>query len=201
MMLGRLKIICVALLGGIITACGTTPPPPSISSTPALAKGELSLPDRTAFLQKDPRWGHKRLGRSDDTLASDGCLVTATAMALGNLGFQTTPADLNQRLTQADSFTPRGWLVWSGISKVTEGRAKARFYDEASEDNIQSCLRDGYYPLTQFYLPSGRSHWALVIKKDARGYHMRDPLRRSKSPLIFPRGADAFRALRCVGLS
>jgi len=52
-------------------------------------------PDRAAFLQKDPRWGSEQLGKSSDTMASDGCLVTATSMALANLGFQTTPSDLN----------------------------------------------------------------------------------------------------------
>ena len=60
---------------------------------------------------------------------------------------------------------------------------------------------DGYYPLVQFYLPSGRSHWAMIVRYSEQGFHMRDPLRTSKSPLIFPRGTDAFKAVRCVGLT
>jgi len=56
----------------------------------------------------------------------------------------STPGDLNRRLTAADSFTSRGWLIWSGISKVTGGKAKARFYNEVSEDIINGCLRDGF---------------------------------------------------------
>jgi len=62
-------------------------------------------------------------------------------------------------------------------------------------------LYRGFGRYYQFYLKNGRSHWALVIKRDGRGYHMRDPLRPSKSPLIFPRSSDAFRAVRCVGLT
>jgi len=49
----------------------------------------LSLPDRAAFLQKDKRWSQDRLGNSNDTMGTDGCLVTASAMALKNLGFET----------------------------------------------------------------------------------------------------------------
>lgn len=161
----------------------------------------LSLPDRAAFLQKDARWGGDRLGKSGDTMASDGCLVTASAMALANLGFQTDPGDLNRRLTQADSFTERGWLIWSGISKVTAGKAKARFYSEVNEGIIDGCLRDGFYPTARFILPNGRTHWAVILRRDPRGYYMRDPLHPSKSPLLFPRSADAFKAVRCIGLA
>jgi len=205
-----MKWASIILISSVLLAgCGSTPlPPDSDYSVPAIAqpnmtpipRGQLSLPDRAAFLQKDPRWGSEQLGKSSDTMASDGCLVTATSMALANLGFQTNPSDLNARLTQADSFTSRGWLIWDGIRKVTAGRAEAVFHDEVSEQIINSCMMNGQYPLVQFYLKNGRSHWAMILKRDARGYHMRDPLRPSKSPLIFPRSSEAFKAVRCVGL-
>jgi len=199
-------LMSIALLSG----CGSMPLPPDpnypASTIPQpqitpIPRGGLSLPDRAAFLQKDPRWGSEKLGESSDTMASDGCLVTATSMALANLGFQTNPSDLNARLTQTDSFTPRGWLIWDGIRKVTAGRAEAVYHDEVSEEIINSCMLQGQYPLVQFYLKNGRSHWALIIKRDGRGYHMRDPLRPSNTPLIFPRSSDAFKAVRCVGLA
>jgi hypothetical protein len=200
-----LFLTSVLFIGG----CGSTPLPPdttlpsSVISQPQMTpipRGGLSLPDRSAFLQKDPRWGPEPLGNSSDTMASDGCLVTATAMALANLGFQTNPSDLNARLTKADSFTPRGWLIWDGIRKVTGSRAEAIFHDEVSEGIINGCMKKGQYPLVQFYLKNGRSHWAMILRRDGRGYHMRDPLRPSKSPLIFPRSSEAFKAVRCVGL-
>ena len=213
--LGLREFVFTSMTGAalLLASCGTTPlPPDGQTSTPRagiptvpnmtpIPRGALALPDRAAFYQKDPRWGGTSLGGTSDTMASDGCLVTATSMALVNLGFQTNPADLNARLTQTESFTSRGWLIWDGIRKVTDGRAKAHFYDEVSEDIINSCILRGDYPLVQFYLKNGRSHWAVIIKRDARGYHMRDPLRESSVPLIFPRGSDAFKAVRCVGLS
>lgn len=168
--------------------------------TPA-PKGAFALRDSVAYSQIDPRWKQDRLGRTSDTMGSDGCLVTATAMALTNLGFKTNPQDLNKRLTATDSYTKNGWLIWDGIRRVTDGRAKATFYDKVDAKTIDQCMARGDYPLVQFYLPNGRSHWAMIVRHDARGYHMRDPLRTSSKPLIFPKGIDGYRAVRCVGLS
>ena len=198
--LGRLTITALAMAA--LTACGGTPDardtiPQSHVSTPRTG----FLADRVAFSQKDPRWAKDRLGKSSDTIASDGCVVTSVAMALGNLGFRTDPADLNDRLTETGNFTPRGWLIWNGISEVTGGKAQAHYYDTVSEPLIRQCLTRGDYPLVRFHLPNGRSHWAMVLGQSQSGWHMRDPLRTSKRPLVFPRNADAFKSLRCIGLA
>ncbi|WP_409432692.1 hypothetical protein ACJ3XI_10850 [Litorimonas sp. RW-G-Af-16] len=197
----RLAIIFASVLA--LSACGSSPDAidtrgPQMTPIP---KGTLSLPDRAAYYQKDKRWENERLGNTSDTMGTDGCLVTATAMALANLGFQTTPSDLNKRLTAENSFTSRGWLIWDGIRKVTDGRARAIYHDRVDDTTIQSCLMNGDYPLVQFYLPNGRSHWAMIVSQTERGYRMRDPLRVSKKPLIFPHSTDKFRAVRCVGLN
>lgn len=215
--LRRMAVLGAALGAALMmSGCGTTPLPPDASiSAPSdypasvvpapqitpIPRGALALPDRSAFYQKDARWAAESLGRTSDTMGSHGCLVTATSMALANLGFQTNPSDLNARLTDNDGFTKKGWLIWDGIRKVTGGRAAAQYYDEVNEDIINSCMREGDYPLVQFYLKNGRSHWAMILKRDARGYHMRDPLRQSSVPLIFPRDSSAFKAVRCVGLT
>jgi len=123
------------------------------------------------------------------------------AMALGNLGFQTTPKDLNERLTLSGNYTPRGWLIWNGVSEVTDGRARAHYYDTVSDPLIAQCMARGDYPLVRFILPNGRSHWAMVVGRSENGYHMRDPLRTSRTPLVFPRDASGFKALRCIGLA
>lgn len=198
----RVGFICLAaaLSSVLLSGCGSAPrvddPAPDPSSS-----GGLVLRDSVAYSQVDPRWASDRLGKTSDTMGSDGCLVTSAAMALTNLGFKTNPQDLNNRLTQTKSYTNRGWLIWDGIRRVTDGRAKATFYDKVDAPTIDACLRDGDYPMVQFYLPNGRSHWAMIVKHDARGYHMRDPLRTSKKPLIFPAGIKGYRAVRCIGLA
>ena len=157
------------------------------------------LDDRVTYSQKDPRWGQDRLGRGGGTLAREGCVVTSVAMAMTNSGFPIDPGDLNRRLTQSDNLTHSGLLKWKGVSEVSGGRVKATFYDTVSEPLIQGCLAKGDYPLVRFYLPNGRSHWAMILGRSDKGYHMRDPLRVSDDPLIFPRDSGAFKSLRCIG--
>ncbi len=188
----------------VLASCASAPKPVSAPNTPVQytpIPGELALPDRVAFRQKDPRWAHETLGGSGEPLETDGCLVTATAMALGNLGFDTDPGDLNARLKSVNGYTARGWLIWAGIDRATQGQATARYHDSVSDALIGECLRDGFYPLASFDLPNGRTHWAVILRRSQMGYHMRDPLHPSKQPLIFPQGVDGFKALRCVGLA
>ena len=196
-----LFIIGSALL---ISACGSAPTvdsPTAISPNNNVVGGGIALRDSVIYSQKDARWASDRLGNTSDTMGGEGCLVTATSMALTNLGFQTNPKDLNQRLTKTKSYTSQGWLIWDGIRRVTDGRAVATYYDMVDAPTIDSCLRDGEYPMVQFFLPNGRSHWSMIVKHDARGYHMRDPLRISEKPLIFPAEVKGYRALRCIGLA
>lgn len=197
-----------ALCATLLMSCTSTPVPeqpaaekaaPKTSQTPVTTPA-TGLVDKVYFSQKDPRWAADRLGKTSDTMESDGCLVSAAAMVLGNLGFSTDPGDLNKRLTEVDGYTAQGWLIWSAIDKVTDNAATARYYDEVSNDIIDGCIADGYYPLARFILPNGRSHWSVIIRRSQFGYHMRDPLHPSDQPLIFPQSVDAFKALRCVGL-
>lgn len=206
-MFGRLSFAILTTL--LVVGCSTAPAPSSKSTPNSAAvggftpvpKSAYTLPDDHVFLQKDPRWKDHKLGGSGEPLESDGCLLTATAMTLANLGFQTNPADLNARLKKANGYTKQGWLKWASLSDVTGGKAKARFYTDVSDDIIQGCMADGFYPLARFELPNGRSHWGMILHRDGKGYHMRDPLRPSKRPLIFPSDARGFKAVRCVGLA
>lgn len=190
-----------------MSACGSAPKPearaPSVDNVPVGQSigGGLALRDAVVYSQIDPRWKSDPLGKTNDTMGREGCLVTATSMALTNLGFQTSPKDLNNRLTETESYTKNGWLIWDGIRRVTDGRAVATYYDSVDAPTIDGCLRRGEYPMVQFYLPSGRSHWAMIVRHDANGYHMRDPLRTSSKPLLFPAGVKGYRAVRCIGLA
>lgn len=195
----RVAIIFSAAI--LLSACGSSPRVETTAVVPQSGTGGIDLRDSVAYSQKDPQWASDRLGTTSDTMGRDGCLVTAAAMALTNLGFQTNPKDLNKRLTATKSYTNRGWLIWDGISRVTDGRAKATYYDKVDAATIDACMMRGDYPMVQFYLPNGRSHWAMIVKHDARGYHMRDPLRVSEKPLIFPAGIKGYRAVRCIGLT
>lgn len=179
----------------LLSACAGGAPKKSADQS----AGVFTLRDIVAYSQKDPRWAGERMGGSGASMKAEGCLVTATAMALTNLGFKIDPGGLNAGLKKNGGYTKSGLLVWSAIDRVSRGQATARFYNSVSDEIIMSCMADGYYPLARFILPNGRTHWAMIVHKSARGYHMRDPLHPSKQPLIFGQGISGFKAVRCVG--
>ena len=165
-----------------------------------MSDAKLALPDQSYFHQQDPRWAHHQMGGSGEALRSDGCLVTAAAMALSNLGFPTHPGDLNARLKAKDGFTSQGWLIWSSVERVTGGKAKARFFKSGTDSDVRACMADGYYPLVKFKLPSRRSHWAMVVADSPRGFYVRDPMVNMQTPIPLAARASGIESVRCIGL-
>lgn len=161
---------------------------------------KLELADTVQFLQTDPQWARQTLGGSGESLEGYGCLVTAAAMALTNLGFRTDPGDLTNRLKANNGFTSQGLLVWSGLEKVTGGKAKTIFYAHKDDTTIRNCLAAGYYPLVKFDLPSRRTHWAMVVKETTRGFYIRDPMVSSSIPIPLSSRARGIDAVRCIGV-
>lgn len=203
-----MRLAIAILTAGLLAACASGPKPSAPVRAAAqthqktkLPKGTIAaLPDRTYFHQQDPRWAYHTLGGSGEPLKSDGCLVTAAAMALSNLGFTTDPGDLNMRLKASGGYNNRGWLVWSGLEKVTGGRAKARFYKDSSTAHISKCLADGYYPLVKFKLPSRSPHWAVVVRESEKGFYVRDPMVAATVPIPLSARASGIDAVRCIGV-
>ena len=161
---------------------------------------KFSLVDRVQFLQNDQRWAQQTLGGSNENLKSDGCLVTASAMALVNLGFKTDPGDLTNRLKAQKGFTKNGWLIWSGLERTTGGRVKTIFAERADDEQVRSCLRDKAYPLVRFPLKSGSTHWAMVVGETQNGFYIRDPMVNSSTPIPLSSRAAKIEAVRCIGL-
>ncbi|WP_017932317.1 hypothetical protein [Robiginitomaculum antarcticum] len=204
------KLYFTLLATALMTACASTPSPIK-GAQQTSAKGplpasivvkdaSLALPDHNYYHQQDPRWGAHILGPTTTTLSSEGCLVTAAAMALSNLGFATNPGDLNARLTAKNGFTPKGWLIWSGLERVTDGKAKARFFKNGTDKDVRSCLADGYYPLVKFSLASRRSHWVMVVADSPRGFYVRDPMVNMKSPIPLSSRTSGIQSVRCIGI-
>jgi len=191
----NLKTIVPALTAVyLLTACASAPAPKQS------AQSGLSLTDRAQFMQTDRRWAQQTLGGSGESLKTDGCLVTASAMALVNLGFRTDPGDLTNRLKSVNGFTRDGWLVWSGIERATGGVAKTYFYDRKDDDVVRACLAAGYYPLVKFDLASRRTHWAVVVKDTPQGFYIRDPMVDSRTPVPLSSRARGIDAVRCIGV-
>ena len=62
--------------------------------------------------QKDPRWKDVKLGNSNLTIGSDGCLVTNFAMVFG-----VTPVEFNERMKEVGGFTGAR-VYWQMVKKA-----------------------------------------------------------------------------------
>lgn len=193
----RSVLILLGFVG--LVACSTSAP--KRSAGPGPKHGGLFLPDRVAYMQTDPRWSKYTLGGSGERLSSTGCLVTAVAMALRNLGFQTDPGDLSRKLKAYGGFNRRGWLVWSGVERATAGRARAYYYRHGDAGTVRACLRRGAYPLVKFTLPNGSPHWALVLGENKSDFYVRDPTVKSRNPIALSTRTKHIEAVRCIGMN
>ncbi len=202
--MGRALHICIhATCLLLLVGCSTSKPTPKKTVYPKVKSG-LHLVDKVQFLQTDRRWAQHKMGGSNESLESDGCLVTAAAMALVNLGFQTDPGDLNTSLKNYGGFNSRGWLVWSGLERATGGKAKTVFYKGKDTQNntkdVRACLAAGYYPLVKFDLSSGKNHWVMVVKDTKKGFYVRDPMINSRAPIPLLARTNSIDAVRCIGV-
>lgn len=54
--------------------------------------------------QNDERWGSKKLGHSDQTIKSWGCLLTSATMMLNGIGYEETPDTVNEKMKAKGGF-------------------------------------------------------------------------------------------------
>lgn len=54
--------------------------------------------------QNDEKWKSTRLGNSDETLGSWGCLLTSATMMLNGVGYDETPETVNEKMKKAGGF-------------------------------------------------------------------------------------------------
>lgn len=165
---------------------------------PVIDPNAIALTDTASYAQDDPAWANETLGGSGESLAEAGCLISATAMALTNFGYEMNPSELNTKLKRSGGYTREGWLIWSHIPKVTDGKYRALLYNSGSPAFVDRCLAAGQYPLVRYTLFGGIPHWVIVIKKSGGEYYVRDPLQESDAPILFAKAADKMKSVRCI---
>lgn len=155
----------------------------SVDSTQAIASTlstkidqitPISIP--TFYAQRDKRWANDSLGKTTETMGEVGCLVSSVAMNFSYYGIDVTPKSLNDALTKVEGYTPRGWLIWSKLSTVTNKQISTSF-PTLSHDTIYRSLHKGTPVLAKVYIHKVIPHWVLVVGVDSQGeYLILDPL-------------------------
>ena len=193
----------VFLLALYLPGCRSAPPE-SIEAVHTSSNVVFTLPDNYAYRQDNPIWANDKIGDTEDSLMAYGCTISGVAMAASNLT-QTniTPQMLNRNLSNAGGFTDRGWLIWSKVAEVTDGKVTAEYYDTPSHENIRSCMDGGGYPLLKIHLPGQIVHWVTVVGNTQKQYLIRDPLSGGPNdpPIELSERSDKILAVRCVALA
>jgi hypothetical protein len=135
---------------------------------------ELKLPVQR-FAQSDPRWGDDFLGATSDTLAGEGCAVSSAAMVLAFYGIDLDPGRLNEFLSLHDGYTAEGWLRWEVAADFADGKAKHAYEDLPSFFLIDNNLLRGNPVIIRLRLPSGVTHFVVIVGKRGLHYLIQDP--------------------------
>lgn len=194
-------------LASVVAIAGSWTLYQSRGRVPALAFGgedlAIRLKDGVHYLQTDPRWADQLLAKSQGagTLGGYGCTVSSVAAAMTNLGHPITPDQLNDALAAEGGFTPEGWLIWSAISRVSDGKLRADVRASPSREGVDACLKRGDYPIVKFLIGGVVQHWVTIIGKEDGTYLMRDPLIDEKDPLPLTRRTQTILSVRCIGRS
>ena len=128
--------------------------------------------------QKDPRWKDIKLGNSNLTIGSDGCLDTCFAMAFG-----VRPDEFNARMKEVGGFTGAR-IYWQMVKKAYPDSEYLKYiecwYIPAPLNEIDALLARGVPVMVQVdYNPKTTyidQHWVLIIGKNGNDYIANDPI-------------------------
>jgi len=151
------------------------------------------------YLQHDRAWEGERIGGTGETLGSVGCTVCCLAMGLGHFGFERTPKELNAWLKANEGYSPRGWLRWETVSKLTAGKVRVDFRAPLNHETIDAALKARQPVLAKVFINRAITHWVLVVGKEGTEYLIQDPLSVRKKPerlSSYTSGVHAIRILK-----
>ncbi len=131
--------------------------------------------------QNDPNWKDTKLGHSSESIGSWGCLLTSATMVVNGLGYNETPATVNEKMKTAGGF--QGALfVPSKLSYVFpnvvyKGMEACESYP-APIAQIDAALAAGKPVIAQVdWNPDAgiQTHFVLLKEKKGEDYVLYDP--------------------------
>lgn len=135
------------------------------------------------FAQDDERWRMHCLGSTKATLGAEGCAVTSAAMVLATYGMKVTPASLNEFLTSnPNGYTEEGWIYWETAPLLDSQGAQAllpHYEGLPSYALIDKNLFFGNPVIIRLRLPSGITHFVVIVGKNGFDYLIADPAQKS----------------------
>jgi len=183
LLVAAMLLIVASSVGSGIYLFGKRMLPPS-GGWYFFSRVELPVP---LFLQGDPAWGHDQSGSGRYTLSQVGCAISSSAMVMKFYGIDTNPGRLNAFLRDHGGFDENNDLRWEGPPALAPDRVRHAYEDLPSYYLIDSNLFRGNPVIVRLRLPSGWTHFVVIMGKQGFDYLIRDPssagLRKGVYPL------------------
>lgn len=132
--------------------------------------------------QRDPRWANDIMGSSGITMAQQGCLMTATAWVLKQLGFDIDPGRYNHLASTRGGYAPPNLMYWKFPEIIFKGKVERAEYRSFNGNGwqslVDSILDDGRIALAMVDMSPRtgfQQHWIAIYKKDGNTYRFADP--------------------------
>ena len=138
------------------------------------------------FLQGDDQWADDHLGTSPRTMAQVGCAVTSAAMVMKFYGLDTDPGRLNTFLLANGGYDENNDLRWEGPTALAPSLVKHAYEDLPSYHLIDSNLAHGNPVIVRLNLPSGWTHFVVIMGKQGFDYLIRDPSKNGLRKGVYP---------------
>jgi len=153
------------------------------------------------YLQRDRAWEADRIGGTGETLGRVGCTVCCLAMGLDHFGIPQTPRELHEWLKTHEGYSPRGWLRWETVSKLSAGRVYVDFRAPLKHETIDAALKARQPVLAKIFINRVITHWVLIVSKEGTEYLVQDPLGGGRKPELLSRYSSGVHAIRILKTS
>jgi hypothetical protein len=95
-------------------------------------------------------------------------------MVLSHYGMDIDPGKLNSFLKQHDGYEGAGWLRWESAAEYSTGLIEKAYEDLPSYGLIDWNLIHGNPVIVRLRLPSGITHFVVIVGKRGCNYLIRD---------------------------
>ncbi len=154
--------------------------------TASCTGGSTSTGDYTSWKQYNAPWSNIRLGNSNATIETAGCLVTSISMLIAKSGVSANvvgdfnPGTFVEALSKNGGFDNRGNLQWNVVTTVAPDFKYQNRIDVSNQSRkdklqtIQSLLNAGYYVVAEVKGNTGQ-HWVAIDSITGETINMFDP--------------------------
>lgn len=197
-------IVVMIILVVVATAIFYRLRSPKNSGTVVQPQTAFACDSISFYRQRDASWAEDKLGETNFTMGSSGCLTTALAAGL-EMGkqkeeptYELTPEELNRLFSEKGVYNSSGDIVWGNILNALDA-VQVYVGQEVSSTIIDDFLREGKYPVVRVRVGgNGAMHWVLIVSSDETMYYCMDPLSQQTMAVPLSSFDSKVYSIRCV---